>query len=275
MPEFNELTNLDPVARARRIIELLTYHQDAVNALSGLRRDALSQLISQGKSQPEIAALLGITRSRVGQLLKEGPHPERALLGTGTVTIAAAGKPEGPRPHGGTPSTVLTAESTKARDLIADTARLYGLEVTREDIHPPGNVDLSRPNLIVIGSPRLLPFLTQVLAADPHLGFGQGARGIYLTENGTIHRSPCDNGDPGTDYAYLGRLPRPDGKGLFTYVAGIHAMGTLGAATYLCEHLTELHEQVKNRRWSVLIECRFDPDTREIQQTRPMTPIYT
>lgn len=272
MPEFNELADLDPVARFKRSTELLTYHQDAVAELGRVRREALTELLSEGKTQRELGVLLGMTGSRIGQLLKSG---ERALLGSGPLTIAVGGKPEGPRLHGGTPSTVISAEATKARDLIAETARNYGLDIApHETVDPPGIVDLNRPNLIVLNSPRLLPFLTQVLAADPHLGFGKGAQGWYLTANGTIYRSPCDRGEP-SDYAYIGRLPRPDSKGTFLYVAGIHAMGTLGAATYLCENLAELYEQVKARRWSVLIECRFDPDTRQIQETRPITPVYT
>lgn len=70
---------------------------------------------------------------------------------------------------------------------------------------------------------------------------------------------------------YLGRTAREP----FSTSPGIHAMGTLGAATYLCGHVAELYEQVKNRRWSVLVECRYDPGTRAIQVADAITTIYS
>ena len=36
-----------------------------------------------------------------------------------------------------------------------------------------------------------------------------------------------DNGEM-CDFGYLGRLPRPDGRGTFLYIGGIHAAGTSG-----------------------------------------------
>ena len=38
----------------------------------------------------------------------------------------------------------------------------------------------------------------------------------------------------------MGRLPRPDGKGTFLYLAGLHAPGTLGAASYVVNNLADL-----------------------------------
>ena len=261
----------DPIERAKRATELVEDHQDAVIELSRIRREALNELVARGMTQREIAEHLGTTRARIGQLLSSGPKPERALLGTGAVTIAIGGKPEGPRAN---PSTVISAELTKSCRLITDCCACYDLAVASEEVvDPPGMVNLNRPNLIVLGSPRLLPFVSQVLEADSKLGFGSGAQGWYLTAGDTIHRSPLDHGEP-ADYAYIGRLPRPDSKGTFLYLAGIHAMGTLGAATYLTSNVAELYQQVKHKRWSVLIECRYDPDSRIIQSTEPITPIH-
>lgn len=269
--KLEELSQADALTRLVKANEWIDQYQELSPEYSRMRREALAELIAEGMSRRELAEKLGKTRARVGQLLTIGPHPARALLGLGSLAIAVGGKPEGPRRN---PSTVISAEAMAARELIADTARGYGLDVTHEIVDPPGMVDLNRPNLVVIGSPRLLPFVAQVLAADTHLGFGSGKQGWYLTEGETIYRSPSDSGES-ADYAYIGRLPRPDSKGTFLYLAGIHAMGTLGAATYLCSHAEELYEQVKNRRWSVLIECRYDPDSRAIQSTEPITTIYS
>lgn len=272
MEELAELARADATTRAIRATELAAYHQDVVAELSRIRREALNELVAEGKTHRELGLLLGVTPARIGQLLSSssGPKPERALLGTGALTIAVGGKPEGPRTN---PSTVMSVEATKARDLIADAAVCLEFTVTHETVDPPGMVNLNRLNLIVLGSPRLLPFVAQVLEADSNLGFGSGAQGWYLTAGDTIYRSPIDHGEP-ADYAYIGRLPRPDSKGTFLYLAGIHAMGTLGAAAYLTGNIAELYQQVKNKRWSVLIECRYDPDTRVILSTESITPIY-
>ena len=48
----------------------------------------------------------------------------------------------------------------------------------------------------------------------------------------------------------------------------------LGAAAYLTDHIDDLYAEAKRGRWSVLIECRYDPDTREIQSTERLTQLY-
>ncbi|MGQ0776583.1 MAG: sigma-70 family RNA polymerase sigma factor [Pseudonocardiales bacterium] len=271
--DAHELAEADAETRARRASELVTYHQEASAEFSRMRREALAELVAEDWTHKDLAKLLGMTRARIGQLLSSGPQPERALLGAGTLTIAIGGKPEGPKPTTSI-STMISEESSRAYDLIAETAASFGLSAVREVIPPNGHtLRLNRPNLVVIGSPRLLPLVQQVLEADRNLGFSSGGQGWYLTERATIHRSPSDRGEP-ADYGYIGRLPRTDGRGTFLYLAGIHAMGTLGAATYLTDNLDSLYPRVKNRRWSVLIECRYDPDTRAIESTEPLTQLY-
>lgn len=107
-------------------------------------------------------------------------------------------------------------------------------------------------------------------------GFGVSDEdGIYLLDHqsGETYRSPSDKGEP-VDYAYLGRLPRPDGRGSFLYLAGIHAMGTLGAAKYLEDNLDELYREVKNRRFSLLVACTYNAAKRSVTSVKPLTPVY-
>jgi hypothetical protein len=270
------LAAADPETRALGAHELLVRNQEIGSELSRIRREALNELIAGGTRQTEVASLLGITKARVGQLLHSGPQPERALLGTAALSIAVGGKHEAQKIN---PSAVISAEALGAYRVLADLADGYGLQTGYEVVPPPGMVDLNRANLVVLGSPRLLPFVSQVLAADQHLGFQGGAQGWYLVDRtardgaGGVYRSPSDSGVP-SDYAYIGRLPRPDGRGTFLYLAGIHAMGTLGAAHYLADHIEELYKEVRNNRWSTLIECRYDPDTREIMSCARLTPVY-
>lgn len=275
MDELNELAELagaDAETRAVRSSELATRLQEAVGEVSRIRREALNELVADGRTHQQLADLLGMTRSRVGQLLASGPRAERALLGSGALTVAIGGKWEAQKAK---PSAVISSESLAAYHLISSTAGDLGLKSEYEVVPPPGMVRLNRANLVVIGSPRLLPLVGQVLEADANLGFQSGARGWYLTDlaTGTDYRSPSDSGGA-SDYAYIGRLPRPDGKGSFLYLAGIHAMGTLGAAHYLTRNLEQLYNRVKARRWSVLVESHYDPDTCVITSTDAVTPVY-
>jgi hypothetical protein len=202
-----------------------------------------------------------------------GSRPERAFLGTGTVTVAVGGKLEAGK---AAPGAVVSSESFGGYEVLADLARSVGLEAACEVVSPPGHIHLNRPNLIVLAGPRLLPFINQVLEADRNLGFLNDQHGWYLVDKntGTQYRSAIDRGDPG-DYAYVGRLPRPDGKGTFLYLAGIHAPGNLGAAHYIADNLAELHRELKTRRFSMLISCQFDPaDRKKILSTDRLTPLY-
>jgi len=270
-PEVATIT--DPAERAVAVNRLIDDYQAAIAELSDLRRETLRELLAAGMQQMAIADLLGISKSRVSQLLSAGSRPERAFLGTGTVTVAVGGKLEAGKTD---PGPVVSGESFSGYEVLASLARSAGLDVTYELVPPPGHVHLNRANLIVIGGPRLLPFLAQVMEADRHLGFLEDEHGWALVDKntGTQYRSPIDSGDAG-DYAYLGRLPRPDGAGTFLYLAGIHAPGILGAAQYVADNLAELHRELKTRRFSVLISCQFDPaDRKKIVSTDRLTPLY-
>ena len=262
----------DPGERARRAGGAIDDHQAAVNELSQLRREALDEMVSQGMTHAQIAQVVGMTRARVGQLLSSGPRPERAMLGTGPLTVAVGGKFEAGKKD---PYAVVSAEMLAAYEKLSHLARGLGLSTEYEVVPPPGMVDLNRTNLIAVGSPRILPFVGQVLGADSNLGFGKDDDGVYLVnhQTGEEFRSPSDSGQP-VDYGYIGRLPRPDGRGSFLYLAGIHAMGTLGVAHYLEEHLDELYREVKNRRFSLLVGCTYDPAKRTVKKVDALTPIY-
>ncbi|MGA3541556.1 sigma-70 family RNA polymerase sigma factor [Micromonosporaceae bacterium DT194] len=262
----------DPGERARQASDLIDEHQAAVNELSRLRREALDEMVSRGMTHAQIAQVVGMTRARVGQLLSSGPRPERAMLGTGPLTVAVGGKFEAGKKD---PYAVVSAEMLAAYEKLSNLARGLGLKAEYEVVPPPGMVDLNRTNLVVVGSPRILPFVGQVLASDLKLGFGKDADRLYLVnhETGEEFHSPSDKGEP-VDYGYIGRLPRPDGRGTFLYLAGIHAMGTIGVTQYLEEHLDELYREVKNRRFSLLVRCTYDPASRALTGVDALTPIY-
>jgi len=66
------LTLTDPVERARTANEIAGRLQQAVQFVLQVRRDALREAADLGTSRPELARHIGVTASRVGQLLTEG-----------------------------------------------------------------------------------------------------------------------------------------------------------------------------------------------------------
>jgi hypothetical protein len=189
------------------------------------------------------------------------------------LTVAIGGKQELGRDD---PGDVLSAESFAAYEILAEGARAVGLEATYEVVPRPGHVHLNRPNLIVLTNPRLLPFLSQVMEADPNLRYEHDEAGWYLIDKAADaeYRSPRDR-SVFADYGYIGRLSRPDGKGTFLYLAGIHAQGTLGAAKYVADNLADLHRELKTRRFSAIVLCHYDPTTGpRIISTELVTPLY-
>lgn len=264
-------TVTDPTDRARRAGELIDEHQGAIAELSRLRREAIEELVSDGRTQTDIAKSLGMTRSRIGQLLSSGPQPERAFLGTGPLTMAIGGKVEADKAD---PGLVVSEGGFAAFQRLAALGDSLGLKSESEIIPPQGIVNLNRSNLIVVCGPRLSPIVAQVLESDPHLRFVNDDQGWHLVDTtaGQEYRSPLDSGGS-TDVAYIGRLRRPDGKGTFLYMAGVHAAGTAGAAHFVEHNLPELYKETKTRGFSMLIEAEFT-EGLDITATKALSPIY-
>ena len=264
----------DPRERALVANSLIEDYQEGIAELSRLRREAIDTLLSGGMTQTQVATMLGMSRSRVSQLLSVGSRPERAFLGTGKLTVAIGAKQESNRPD---PGNVLSAEAFSAYETLADLARSVGLDSAYEMVPPPGVVHLNRPNLVVLTNPRLLPFLAQVMESDPSIRYlHDDEHGWYLRDliTGTDYKSPRDKGEF-ADYGYVGRLSRPDGKGTFLYLAGTHAQGTLGAAHFVANNLPDLYKDLKSRRFSTVIRCEFDKkDPKKILSAERATPLY-
>lgn len=268
-----EISN--PEERMKTAHKELTGVQAAADDLSRIRRESAEILNHRGLTQAEIGRMLGMTRQRAGKILKDGPPPERAFLGRGPLIIAVGEKREAAKEHG-TPGPAVAAEDLNAYDMLSRLARDMGLDSTFETVRPPGFIDTNRDNLVVICGPRLSPIVGQLLQSDLNIGFGRDEHGWYLQDKqqNTMLRSPMDTGTH-ADYAYLGRLPRLDGQGLFLYIAGIHAVGAPGVVHWLSNNLAEIYQQVgRTKRFSTIIKSTFEEQSMRIKTSERAAPIY-
>ncbi len=263
----------DLLERVRAASDTQNLFKDGEVELARIRRDALEELITQGATQADLARALGVTGARMSQLLKAGPPAERAFFGATSrhLVVAVAEKREADKPK---PGPVVAIDDMYAYDLLRGLATDLGFTSSYEVVRPPGNVRLNREGLVIICGPRHSPLIAQILEADDNLAFEKDDTWHLVDRQaGTVYRSPEDSGEPG-DIAYLGRLPRPDGKGTFLYLAGIHAAGSAGVVHWLCNELPALHRQVRGKRFSTLVACRYDPDTHQVTSSHRITPIY-
>jgi len=265
----------DPVDRAKAAIDLMARYQSHVNELSRIRREAIEEAQATGMTQAEIAKRLGVSRGRVGQLASAGPPPERAFFGTDLVTVSLGGKYEAGKAPDEFPSEVITREDLGNFEHLRKLLGGMKLDAQYEVIPPSGMVNLNRENHVVICGPRLSPLIAQILEGDDNLGFAKDSAWHLLDKTtGKEYRSPQDEDGSAGDVGYLGRLPRLDGKGTFLYVAGIHSIGANGVIHFLENNLAELYREVRTRRFSTLISCRYDPKTLEVLESRRVTPLY-
>ncbi|MCY0924842.1 sigma-70 family RNA polymerase sigma factor [Streptomyces sp. H27-H1] len=264
-----------PVDRAKAASDLMTDYQGRVTELSRIRREAIEEASAAGMSQSEIAALLGVSRGRVGQLASQGPPPERAFFGTDLVTISLGGKYEAGKSPSENPGEVVAREDLGNFDRIRKLLATLKLDAQYEVIPPSGMVNLNRDNHVVVCGPRLSPIVAQVLEGDDYLRFEKD-HAWHLVDLKTEERfrSPMDEDGTAGDFGYLARLPRLDGRGTFLYAAGIHAIGANGVVHWLENNLPELYREVRTRRFSTLISCRYDPKTLEVLESKRVTPIY-
>ncbi|MFC9116061.1 sigma factor-like helix-turn-helix DNA-binding protein [Streptomyces sp. NPDC057092] len=265
----------DPVDRAKAAIDLMARYQSHVNELSRVRREAIEEAQASGLTQAEIAKRLGVSRGRVGQLASAGPPPERAFFGTDLVTVSLGGKYEAGKGPDDNPSHVVTREDLDNFEHLRKLLAGMKLDAQYEVIPPSGIVNLNRDNHVVVCGPRLSPIVAQVLEGDDNLQFRKD-RAWHLVDQreGKEYRSPQDEDGSAGDFGYLGRLPRLDGKGTFLYIAGIHAIGANGVVHYLENNVADIYREIRTRRFSTLISCRYDPKTMEVLESRRVTPLY-
>lgn len=263
----------DRFDQLRQATEGLAAAQRDVTEIARFRRQLISDLRAEGWTYAQIAEKAGLTRGRIHQIRTAGPAAEGAFFGAGAVTIITPLKRDeiGARP-------VVAVEDVAITNQISELARTLSLEPSIEHIGIDGQVDLNRPNLLVICGPRLSPPVAKVLGSDPFIAWEKQPDGpwtLHDKRTDTIYYSGQDETPTrNREVAYLGRLARPDGAGTLLTFTGVHPQGSLGVAQLLSSELTDLYKKVKTEPFSVVVGTEFDPDTGDVIGTELLTPLY-
>jgi transcriptional regulator with XRE-family HTH domain len=245
----------DPAERARLASELLAEHQSLVVQLAKIRRQAVAELRASGLSYAQVGQRLGLTRGRIAQLTTGSV--EREFFGGSAITIATPlrATTEG-RP-------LVAQEDVEAAMLLTRFLNAADLATELQHISPGGELDLSPDGLVAICGPKSSGTVQELIAADPVFDFSpdDDARWIITDRtSGHTYASPIDEHPTADrDFAYVARLPRTHGRQPILVIAGVHAVGSLGAAAYLTNlpNLRKLHSAVGARPFSMIVESRF------------------
>ncbi len=258
--EFDALRrDQDPVRRGRRATELLgTYQQRSVE-LARIRRAAIEEARDQlGGSYTEVARAFGLTKGRITQIRSSAPPAHRAFFGVGPLDIALPG-----RRLFGREDLVIASEDDAVGVHLIDEAEQLAFTTERRIIDPQQEWEPQRDAVVVCG-PASAHVGLMLLARDPliTMTIDDGPRWYIVDhETGEQYGSPMDEPEPRrADRAYLARHVMPDGARVI-HIAGLHALGSIGAAHYLTDHLADLWSELGDVSFSMVVEGKFDGTT--------------
>ncbi len=109
-------------------------------------------------------------------------------------------------------------------------------------------------DVVAICGPKSSRVTAEAIDADPALCFEPDSTGRWVIaerDGGRVFQSGMDRTPPErSDVAYVGRLPHGGGTRL---VAGVHAIGSLGAIHYLAGHAAEIYAAMGDACWSAVV----------------------
>lgn len=184
---------------------------------------------------------------------------ERAFFGVGPLTLAVP-----LREIQGRPLPVIASEDSRARDSLREMLeQRLSLAVKLFSIPPSGFWE-PIGDVVAICGPKSSTVTVEALRSDPVLTFlpdDAGRWAIRDRRTGRRYGSPMDQLEAGTwsDVAYLGRLQV--GQQRLIVIAGVHALGSVGAVDFLIRELPQLYAAVGEKRFSMVIGSSHDGDT--------------
>lgn len=245
----------DPIRRGRRATKLLTLYQQRSTELARLRKAAIEEIHDQsGMSYTEIATSIGLTKGRISQIRLSAPRPERLFFGVGPVSVGVPYRyrtTDRERP-------LIAAEDARTGDQFEQLLGSLALAVDRFQIEPEDQEAPAGDSVVVCG-PKSASIGANLIARDPILRVTKTRQRWWIERSDTRERfgSPSDDEIPqSADIAYLARHVL-DGR-VILHVAGIHGIGSLGAAHYLTTHLGELFAETGDAQFSLVVECNYD-----------------
>ncbi len=246
----------DPLRQARRATELMAIYQQRGVELARLRREAIERAAREtGMTFSAVAAELGLSKGRISQIRQAAPPAERAFFGVGPLTVAVP-----LREMSGRGSGVIASEDSLSAQRLTQFLEGLQFEVRQFQIPTTGDWD-PVDGAIAICGPKNSHVTAEAIDSDPWLSFGPDEQGRWVIrdrETGQPLVSPLDRERENEDIAYVGRLAYQGGM-LFV-IAGVHALGSLGAVQYLAENLGELYSHLGTNRFSMVVRSRFDGD---------------
>lgn len=257
----------DPLKRAKLATLLLSTYQQRSVELARLRKEAISDAASStGMTYTAIAESLGLTKGRVTQIRQSAPPAERAFFGVGPLTVALPLRASAERPLG-----TVAVEDAMAADAMTELLHSYQFQVERLHIPVGGEYEPPRETLAICG-PKTSNVTAQAISHDPHYTFAPNETERWvITEKATgrtVAQAAVDSHP-----AYIGRLPFGDST--IFIVAGIHALGSLGAVKYLRDNAAALYSDCGDSCFSVIVDSRFNGtecvSSESLTEPRPHT----
>lgn len=245
----------DPLARGRRATQLMATYQQRSVELARVRRAAIEEARDRlGGSYTEVARAFGLTKGRITQIRNSAPPPHRAFFGVGPLDVALPGRRIVARGD-----VVIAAEDDAVGAHVLAEAEALAFTTARLIIDPAEEWEPDHDAVIVCG-PASAHIGHLLMEEDPLIGMriGDGGRwGIVDKATGDAHTSPMDDPDVPrrADHAYLSRRVR-NGHAV-VHIAGLHALGSVGAAHYLTEHVPDLWSTFDDEPFSMAVTGEF------------------
>lgn len=245
----------DPIRRGQRATELITTYQQRAAELARVRKAAIEEAHrDRNMSYTEIATALGITKGRVSQVKRDASGPERILFGIGPVSVGIPYRyqtTDRERP-------LIAAEDSATGEQIEQLLTAMRFTVDRYHVGPESE-ELPNGDGVIVCGPKSSPVVDGLFDDDQEarLVKDQGRWWFEHRPTGERFGSPSDEASPTCeDLAYVARHRFEDR--VIVHIAGIHAIGSLGAAHFLTKNLGDLYGRAGDASFSFAVRAAYD-----------------